>query len=190
MPARQDQTLQIFLIIFIFLFLISAVVAYLGWKGYGEAEQRATALQSSLNDKNTQTQNQQTELEDMREWMGFGRNDNTPDVKTAFETDMKNMGAGVADEASRSYRKVLEAVYTEGQQTAAREADLKAQLTENKKQLLAVESEKEKQVVEFKKKMDQAAADKATLTNEFTEDRTKLESTKSEIADESRYSTN
>ena len=39
MPARQDQTLQIFLIVFIFLFLVSAVSAYLGWKGYGEAEQ-------------------------------------------------------------------------------------------------------------------------------------------------------
>ena len=32
MPARQDQTLQIFLIIFIFAFLVTAVVAYLGWR--------------------------------------------------------------------------------------------------------------------------------------------------------------
>ena len=47
MPARQDQTLQIFLIVFIFLFLVSAVLAYLGWKGYGEAEQRATANETS-----------------------------------------------------------------------------------------------------------------------------------------------
>ena len=43
MAARQDQTLQIFLIVFIFLFLVSAVVAYLGWKGYSDAEIQAMA---------------------------------------------------------------------------------------------------------------------------------------------------
>src|SRR3990170_1875072 len=138
MAARQDQTLQIFLIVFIFAFLVCAVVAYLGWKGYSDSEQRAAALQSSLSDENTRTQNQQTELEDLREWMGFGRNDNTADVKKAFEDDMKLYGAGVAEEGSRFYRNVLEAVYTEGQQTAAREATL----TEDKKtindRLLAV----------------------------------------------------
>ena len=41
MPARQDQTLQIFLIIFIFAFLVTAVVAYLGWRGYSEAANRS-----------------------------------------------------------------------------------------------------------------------------------------------------
>ena len=54
MAARQDQTLQIFLIIFIFVFLVTAVVAYLGWRGYSDSDQKATALQSQLNDKNTQ----------------------------------------------------------------------------------------------------------------------------------------
>ena len=95
MAARQDQTLQIFLIIFIFLFLITAVVAYLGWRGYSDADQRATALQNSLNDKTTQAQTQQTELEDMKEKMGFGRSDNTADVMKAAKTDMDTYGAGI-----------------------------------------------------------------------------------------------
>ena len=91
MAARQDQTLQIFLIIFIFLFLVTAVVAYLGWRGYSDTEQRATTLQTSLNDKTKQTTNQQVELEDLRERMGFGRNDNTADVKKAAEDDMNDL---------------------------------------------------------------------------------------------------
>ena len=57
--------------------------------------------------------------------MGFGRNDNTADVKKAAEADMTAYGTGVADEASRSYRKVLETVSKELQDTAAREATLK-----------------------------------------------------------------
>ena len=42
MAARQDQTLQIFLIIFIFLFLVAAVFAYLGWRGYSDQFQIVT----------------------------------------------------------------------------------------------------------------------------------------------------
>ena len=115
MPARQDQTLQIFLIIFIFAFLVTAVVAYLGWRGYSEADAKATALQTSLNDKDhAESELRRPNLEDMRQIMGFGRNDNAADVKKAGEEDMKTYGSGIADEASRTYRKVLETVHAEG----------------------------------------------------------------------------
>jgi hypothetical protein len=181
MPARQDQTLQIFLIVFIFAFLVSAVVAYLGWKGYSDAEQRAAGLQSSLNDKNTQTQTQQTELEDQREMMGFGRNDNPADVKAAFEADMKTMGAGVADEESRSYRTVLQTVYDEAQSTAQREAEAKEEMNAIAKRLQAVESEKEAQVAQAQTAMKAAEADAAAQRNQFQQDREQLETTKQEL---------
>jgi hypothetical protein len=181
MPARQDQTLQIFLIVFIFAFLVSAVVAYLGWKGYSDAEQRAAGLQTSLNDKNTQVNNQQTELEDQREMMGFGRNDNAPDVKAAFEGDMKAMGAGIADEASRSYRKVLETVYAEAQNTAKREAALKEEMNTLAKRLQAVEGEKTAQVTQAQEAMKKAESDAAAQRNQFLQDREALEKTKQEL---------
>src|SRR3954464_15646845 len=110
MPARQDQTLQIFLIVFIFAFLVTAVVAYLGWRGYSEADTKATALNTSLQEKTTQNQNQTTELEDLRQIIGFGRNDNAADVKKTTEKDMNDYGGSVADVNSRTYRKVLETV--------------------------------------------------------------------------------
>jgi len=181
MAARQDQTLQIFLIVFIFLFLVSAVVAYLGWKGYSDAEQRAAQLQSSLNDKNTQTQNQQTEIEDQREMMGFGRNDNPTAVKEAFEKDMTTRGAGIAEEESRSYRKVLETVYTEAQSTAARLADVTKKRDELAQRLQAVEGEKEAQVAQAQAAMKKAEEDAATQRNDFKQDRAELEKTKQEL---------
>ena len=45
MAARQDQGLQIALIILIFLFILSAVAAYIGWKSYGDANQRIASLE-------------------------------------------------------------------------------------------------------------------------------------------------
>ena len=91
MAARQDQTLQIFLIIFIFLFLVTAVVAYLGWRGYSDQTQTAATLDTQLKEKTNQMQTQTTDLEDLRERMGFGRNDNTADVKKAADADMKTL---------------------------------------------------------------------------------------------------
>ena len=63
MAARQDQTLQIFLIIFIFLFLVTAVFAYLGWRGYSDAETngRDVADVAEREDRK-QMQTRQTEL--------------------------------------------------------------------------------------------------------------------------------
>jgi len=181
MAARQDQTLQIFLIVFIFLFLVSAVVAYLGWKGYGEAEQRATSLDTEVKNKSTQATNLQIENEDYREMMGFGRNDNAEDVKKTFETDMKTFGAGVADEASRFYRKVLEAVDAERQRTAEREATLKDDLKDLDNTLKAKVAEHAAQIAQFQKAAKDAEADAAAQRNSFAEDRKKLEDTKAEL---------
>jgi hypothetical protein len=180
MAARQDQTLQIFMIVFIFLFLVTAVVAYLGWRGYSDAEQRAAALQVQVNDKNTQTNNQQVELEDLREVMGFGRNDSTADVKKTAATDLATYGPGL-DEASRTYRKVLETVHAEGQQTAAREAKLKETLAARDKELLAVQAQAKAQIDKFDEARKTAEADAAAQKNSFAEFRTKLEKSQAEL---------
>ncbi len=181
MPARQDQTLQIFLIIFIFAFLVTAVVAYLGWRGYGEAETKAVALQTSLTEKNTQNEAQKTELQDLRQLMGFGPNDSTADVKKTGEEDMKTYGSGIADEASRTYRKVLETVYAESLQTAAREAKLKQLVSDTDKSLLAVKTEAQKQIDKYDEARKIAETDRANQTNAFAEFRRSLENSQNEV---------
>src|SRR5712672_3562312 len=149
MPARQDQTLQIFLIIFIFAFLVTAVVAYLGWRGYSEADTKAVALDTSLKTKSAESETQKTDLEDMRQLMGFERNSTTADVKKQGDLDMKLYGSGIADEASRTYRKVLETVHEELVKSAGREADQKAKFSEQSRKLLAEHSDAQKQIDKF-----------------------------------------
>jgi hypothetical protein len=181
MAARQDQTLQIFLIVFIFLFLVTAVVAYLGWRGYSDSDQKATALQSQLSDKSTQAQNKEAELEDLKEKVGFGRNDNAADVKKAADDDMTAYGAGVADKESRTYRKVLESVFTELQQTAAREAKLTSDIKARDVHLLAVETETKKMIDQHDNARKKAEEDLADQKNKFADDRKVLETTKADL---------
>ena len=56
-----------------------------------------------------------TELEDLQEKVGFGRETGAAEVKAGAEADMKTYGSGIADEASRTYRKVLETVWADAQ---------------------------------------------------------------------------
>jgi hypothetical protein len=175
MPARQDQTLQIFLIIFIFAFLVTGVVAYLGWRGYSEADTTAKALTTKLQEKNTESQNQKTELEDLRQVIGLGRNDNPADVKKATDDDMKTYGSSVADENSRTYRKVLETVYAEGQATAAREAKAKVDIKTLQERLTAKETETKKQIDEYDAQRKKAQEDLAREQANFNEYRKALD---------------
>ena len=181
MPARQDQTLQIFLIIFIFAFLVTAVVAYLGWRGYSEADAKAVTLAGQLSTKSGEAETQKNELEDMRQLMGFERTSTTADVKKQGELDMKTYGSGIADEASRTYRKVLETVHSELLASAAREAKLKADFNEQAKTLLAVKSEAQKQIDKFDEARKKAEEDAASQKNAFAEFRRTLEKAQGDV---------
>jgi hypothetical protein len=195
MAARQDQTLQIFLIVFIFLFLVSAVVAYLGWRGYSEADQRVASLTTQKAGLDTQVRDQVIELENMREMVGFGRNDSTADVIKAAKDELKpapnravNYSAGVAyepvsqwastdteEEHIPPYRVVLQTVYNDAQQAAAREAALKAQVGELTKTMQALEGQKAAEIAKIDEARQKAQADLASAQNTFKEDRGKMQ---------------
>ena len=181
MAARQDQTLQIFLIVFIFLFLVTAVVGYLGWRGYSDASQQVAKLNSDNADKAKQAQDATALTEDLKTRIGFGPNDNADAVKKAADEDMKNFGTGVTDEASRTYRKVLEAVYTEAQSTAAREAKLKNDLSARDQSLLAEHNTAQKKIDEYDAARKKAEEDRATERNAFNEFRKTLEKSQADL---------
>jgi hypothetical protein len=175
MAARQDQTLQIFLIVFIFAFLVSAVLAYLGWHGYSEASAREAAVTASKKDADDKLRTKDTELQELHQYVGFGPNDNAAAVKAAFDADMKTYGGGIADEASRTYRKVVETVYTERDQTAAREAKLKQQVSDQAKALLAVEANAKAQMDKYDEARKKAVEDLANQQSAFADYRKTLE---------------
>jgi hypothetical protein len=172
MPARQDQTLHIFLFVFILLFLVSAVLAYLGWKGYSEANQRATATASELQTTNQQVQNQQTVIQQHQERMGFGPSDTPESVKAAYDTDMKAYGGGVD---TPSYRKVLEAVFNDFKESAAREASLNEKLGQVTKEMQALQGQKNAEIAKIEEARKTAEAALGTAQNEFLDDRKKMQ---------------
>jgi hypothetical protein len=181
MPARQDQTLQIFLIISIFFSLVCAVLGFLAWRAYSEEAQRYTALENTNRSTQTQVSNLTAENESFREMIGFGASDNAADIKTAFDEEMKTRGAGVADEGSRNYRKVSETLYADVQRLAASEASLKDQVKDLNNSLSAKEAETTSQINQFDKQRKDAEAALANERNTFNEDRKKLEAVQRDL---------
>ena len=87
----------------------------------------------------------------------------------------------MADEASRTYRKVLETVYKELQDTAAREATLKNDIKTRDVNLLAVQAEAQKKIDEYDTARKKAEEDRAGESSKFTEVRKALEKTKADL---------
>jgi hypothetical protein len=178
MAARQDQTLQIFLIVFIFLFLICAVLAYLGWKGYSEANQQLTSTKKSLDDANVQAQNQQTVIDQHEERMGFAATDNTDSVQKAFDADMKAYAGAMENP---SYRKVLETVFNDFKESAAREAALTARVGDLTKAMQALEGQKAAEIAQHEQARQKAEADLGAEKNAFADARQKMQRNEAEL---------
>ena len=180
MAARQDQGLLATLIVFVILFLFAFVAAYIGWKSYGDSQQQVAELENQVRSERDAKTTMQTENESYRQWMGFGQFDNFPDVQKTVEQDMARFG-GSFDEASRSYRNILEYVDKENQSIAARETSAKEQVKQLKDRLVAVEAEKETQVVQYQDAMKQTKEEAAAERRKFEQDRKHLQQVESEL---------
>jgi hypothetical protein len=178
MAARQDQGLQIALIVFVFLFVVFAAMTYLFFKSASDAKQHVAELENQLRDKSSSETKAKDENAQFRQMMGFGEADNSDDVKKTFDEDIKRFGG---DPSSGAYRNTLDAVFKAKEETEARESASKKLLKETKDTLLAVESAKEVQVVQFQEQMKKAEEDAASQRNQFEKDRKGLEDTKKQL---------
>lgn len=180
MAARQDQGLQIALIIFIFLFVGTFVLWYLYFRSASELQTQLTQVQSELRNEQSRAGNLQSENQRYRQMMGFDELENFDNVNTTFEQDMERFGK-TFDESRRFYRDLLEYVHDENDRIAAREAAAKQQIKELNEKLLAAEAEKEKQIEQFEAQMKKSQEDAAAERNSFGHDRADLEATKKKL---------
>ncbi|HEY4235560.1 MAG TPA: hypothetical protein VGM76_19165 [Lacipirellulaceae bacterium] len=178
MAARQDQGLQIALIVFVFLFVVFAAMSYLFYKSSSDAKANVADLQKQMQEKSASESKAKEENGKFRQLMGFGEVDSAEEVEKTFGDDIKKYGG---DPSSGSYRTVLDAVFKAKEETEGRESAAKEQIKGLKESLLAVEGAKEKQVVEFQSEMKKAQEDAAGERNRFEHDRKGLEDTKKQL---------
>jgi hypothetical protein len=179
MAARQDQTLVIVNIVCILLFLLCAVLAYVGFKGRSDARQELANTQKSLQDATAATRNMQTENEDLRGKIGVGAQDRPDAVLAAFEADMKLYNPGAGEVAS--YRNALTNIHRQAKTAEASEAQSKQKEVEIQARLEALENQTNAAMAAVEAERKKAVDGAAAALAQFNADRAQLEQVKENL---------
>lgn len=182
MAARQDQTLQIALIVFAIFTVVLAGFTYYFAKQAGDTHQALAAMQEEKNTAQTRANNTQVQNEELRKLIGFDQfAEYDAVVAPQSKTDLDRMLSTMAEE-KRNYRDGLQLIYEENQQLATAQAGDKQKLKDLETKLAEVEAGHQAQIARLeadKAKIEQAAA---AERNQFAQARGALDAKQKELA--------
>lgn len=162
MAAKENQGLQAIVIVLTIFLLLTGVGLLL----VNNARKTAVAQVADLQTKQTASQaseaKMQQEASNYKAWVGFQEDALYDTLAPQVEEDKNRYGLGV-DEASRTYKTMLQNVFDEKEKLVKNEANAKAEVKSLKEKLLALESEKEAQVKEHLAALEKAKQDLADV---------------------------
>jgi len=177
--ARENQGLQIALIIFVILTIALAVTTFMFFKQADDlAIREKTAVENA--DKNKKlADGLADEGKELRKWIGFQENEPIGNVRDAYNKDMQRFDAGYDVKA---YRKLVERLHADLQKkndALTAEQQTVKDLTDK---LARFASEKQPQIDKALAAAQQAANDLDARTKQFSDDRSKINQEKEELA--------
>ena len=189
MAARQDQTLQIALIVSAMMLVVFIGLTYYAFKLNGDSQQEVATLQSEKEEERTRANNLQAENETQRGYIGIDQFATADVVEEQFKKDMAKM-ASTLPKSRRKYRDALTQAYQEKEALIAAQAVDKATVKTLELKLKEIEAGHQAQISQFNKQIvkieQQAAADR----NQFVQARLKLDANKKALADRLEKQTN
>lgn len=166
--ARENQGLQIALIIFVMLTIILGVTTFLFFRQYEDALLKAEAAAAEAQQQRTAAENMLDEANRLKQIVGFAPTDGIATIDEAFNSDMEKYGA-TFDEADRNYRKVLAYLDTVIQEKNVSLATEQERVAGEKARAASIDAQKQAQVDQFKSGMDKANADLAAERGKFNQ---------------------
>ena len=164
--AKENQGLQIALIIFVMLTIILGVTTFLFFRQYEDALLKADAAAGEAQQQKTAAENMLDEANRLKQIVGFAQTDGIATIDEAFNADMEKYAA-TFDEADRDYRKVLAYLDTVIQQRSVSLATEQERVESEKARAANIDAEKQAQVAQFKSAHDKANADLAAERGKF-----------------------
>ena len=171
--ARENQGLQIALIIFVMLTIILGVTTYLFFRNYEEADIKAKDNLAQRDKATKLAVKNEDDANELKKKIGVPATDKVDAITTVFNDDMKKYGGSYPEEA-RFYRPLLEKMSKtiDEKNTALAAAKNDNQILEDK--LKAFEASKQPQIDEFKKAADEASEDLTNERDKFKTDRDRI----------------
>lgn len=196
MAARQDQTLQIALIVFAILLVGFAAFTYYFYKQSSDAKQQLAAMTDDRDTQRSAANNMGKENEQLRMWMGFQQFATLEEVTEIVEGDPDDPNDGELEQMAgtltgdKSYRAALELLYKSNQELAQVQSTTQRVNKELTAKLDEVKAGHQAQIARLqadKEKIEQAAA---AERNKFNQNRAELEKTKAALAKQIADQTN
>ncbi len=179
--ARENQGLQIALIIFVMLTIVLGVTTFIFFRNYDEAKAEAKANAEQAANAARDLGNEKSEKAQLVKFAGFAESDKMATIEEEFRREMVTYASNFPEE-NRTYREVLKFLHSrivelnellEAQKVE--NADLKAR---NERR----DEEVQPQIATAKAAADQAAADLADERSKFNADRARLNAAKDDLA--------
>ncbi|MEM6655493.1 MAG: hypothetical protein AAF596_06810, partial [Planctomycetota bacterium] len=181
MAARQDQTLQIALILSgILVLVLIGFLVYVNELRKGRVAEAQAAVEQSRKDKSALNA-KVTEAGQLRTFIGFTEFEEFQSVQDTFNQDMENYAATLAAD-QRAYRQIVESIFEENRRSTNQEREAKEQIKQLNEKLLALEKAKETQIDQFKASLQKVESDAAAERNKFNQARADLEQKRDELA--------
>jgi hypothetical protein len=164
--ARENQGLQVALIIFVMLTIILGVTTFLFFRQYEDALLAAKDAQDKQKTSDTAANTLLTEATRLKAITGFATTDSISAIDEAYNADMEKY-AGTFEEANRNYRKVLEYLNDEVERKSVSLATEQDTLQQMKTRNEGIETQKQAQIDQYKTASDKSAADLAAERGKF-----------------------
>ena len=178
--ARENQGLQIALIIFVILTIMLGVTTFLFFRQYEEATLKAKSNLDEANKQKTAANNIQSENNELKRMMGFPPTDTRDAIHEQFNEDMEKYAANF-EESNRVYHKVLGYLQTVIDEKSVSLADEQVALQEQKDLNERREASKDPQITQHETAARTAEADSAAERRTFNDDRTAMTDQKNTI---------
>lgn len=158
MAARENQGLQIALIIFVILTIILIVSTYMSFRAYSDHRDKANALQTQNSDKDRDMRAAIEEAAAFRALITSAQDEALDAVKEAAGNELQAHGDGLP-EAERNYRGLVARLSSTLRKAEATNAEQAAKIQELESKLATNTEAAKAEASEYSKKLGQTAND-------------------------------
>lgn len=183
--ARENQGLQIGLIIFVMLTVVLGASTFWMYKQYDEASIKLKAGNEQLQAKETALKNAESDLSELKRLMGAADTSKVAGadgLTSQYDQDMNTYAGATYADKGKGYRKALEYISGQLKIRNGELADAKTEIEGWKRKYEAREAAKEPQVKQFQAEAKKAQDDLAAERDKFKADADKLTKDQADLA--------
>lgn len=181
MAARQDQTLQIALIISALLIVtLGGFLIYVNRLRAEHLQQLASA-KADKQQADSALRKNIDESNRLRTYIGYSPEEAFDGIEAKYNEEMATFGATLSEDI-RSYRTVLASVFDENRRSSNEHQEAKEQIKGLSEKILALEAAKETQITKYQETLNKLKQDAASERNKFNEALADLEQKRGELA--------